>query len=77
MKPLALTATDPAAMTSEDVALGAASTDRRRLFRLMECHLLHRGDWQYLETRHQDGNLQWPIDTYRCDRCERTWERTS
>jgi hypothetical protein len=58
-----------------ELAHQAALTDRLGLFRLMQCHLLHRGDWQYLGTRHQDGNLHWPIDAFHCDRCERDWER--
>ena len=34
-----------------------------------------RAAWQYLGTRHENGVLEWPIDAFHCDRCERSWER--
>lgn len=70
--------TSPAAQspTPADLVRSAVASDRPGLFRLMECHLLHRAAWQYLGTRHEDGMLEWPIDAYHCDRCERSWERT-
>ena len=71
--------------TSTDLAPGndllsasvaaTAPVDRYGLLRLMECRLLHRAEWEYLGTRHADGVLSWPVDSFRCDRCERTWER--
>jgi len=45
--------------------------------RLLECRLLHRADWQYLGTRDDRAIAPWPLDSYRCDRCTRTWEVAS
>jgi hypothetical protein len=72
MKALALPAASDSASDAE--ARQAAASHRRVLFRLMQCHLLHRREWQYLSTRHEDGKLHWPIDAYRCNHCERAWE---
>ena len=47
--------------------------DRPSIFRLLQCRLLHRADWEYLGTRPDETVARWPIDTYRCERCERAW----
>lgn len=78
MKPFSpseLATSDALEMCAATSVGSATPADRRRLFRLMECRLLHRAEWQYLGTRHADDVLSWPVDSYRCDRCERTWER--
>lgn len=74
MKPLTRTETAGSIMEAASIA-ETAYGDRPRLLRLMECRLLHRAEWEYLGTRHADGVLSWPVDSFRCDRCERTWER--
>jgi hypothetical protein len=51
--------------------------DRPAMLRVLECRLLHRADWQYLGSRSDDQVGPWPIDSYRCERCERAWERVS
>jgi hypothetical protein len=53
------------------------ASERRNLFRLMECRLLHRADWQYVETTLGSDDVPWPVDTYHCQRCERVWQRAS
>ncbi len=75
MKPLS--ASHP---ESPDAAMLAAITwpgDRPGLIRLLQCRLWHRADWQYLETRQSSPTSPWPVDQYRCERCEREWERVS
>ncbi len=75
MKPLARS------RTADETALAAAVAtwhgDRPGILRLLECRLLHRGNWQYLGTRTDQAVAPWPVDSYRCDRCDRTWERPS
>lgn len=63
-----------------DAAMLAAITwpgDRPALIRLLQCRLWHRADWEYLETRPSSPTSPWPVDHFRCERCERTWERVS
>ena len=75
MKPVTASHSD-----GQDAATLAAITwpgDRPGLLRLLQCHLWHRADWQYLETRQSSATVPWPVDQYRCDRCERAWERTT
>jgi hypothetical protein len=67
-------------VTSADAAMLAVVTwpgDRPGLIRLLQCRLWHRADWQYLETRSSSATSPWPVDQYRCERCEREWERVS
>jgi hypothetical protein len=42
-----------------------------------ECRLLHRADWQYLGTRNDEQVAPYPIDSYRCDRCEQAWDKVN
>jgi hypothetical protein len=51
--------------------------DHRRLLRLLQCRLLHRAEWQYLGTHQDTAVAPWPIDSYRCDRCERAWDKVT
>ena len=51
--------------------------DPPALMRLMECHIFHRADWEYLGSRPDQDGGRWPIDAYRCGRCERAWEKMS
>jgi len=51
--------------------------DRPGIMQVMKCRLLHRADWQYLETRHDESVAPWPFDAYRCDRCDRSWQSMS
>jgi hypothetical protein len=37
----------------------------------------HRADWQYLGTRHDESVAPWPIDSYRCERCDRVWDKVN
>jgi hypothetical protein len=71
----------PSSLTdfSPDDAANAAQIatwpgDRPGIIRVMQCRLLHRADWQYLGTRQDESVAPWPIDAYRCDRCERAWD---
>jgi len=48
--------------------------DRPSTLRLLQCRLLHRADWQYLGTRQDESIAPWPIDAYRCERCDRAWD---
>lgn len=63
---------------AEDAATAAALAvwpgDRPGILRLLECRLLHRADWQYLESRDDRAVAPWPLDSYRCERCARTWD---
>ena len=59
------------------VAIATWPGDRPGILRLLECRLLHRADWQYLGTRQDETVAPWPIDSYRCDRCERAWEKVT
>ena len=68
MTPTPTTTFDPTA---------AAAADRPSLLKLMQCRLWHRADWQYLGTRQDETVAPWPIDSYRCDRCERSWEKVN
>jgi hypothetical protein len=70
----------PRAMTelSPDDAANAAQIatwpgDRPGLIRLLQCRLLHRADWQHLGTSQDEPAVAWPVDAYRCDRCDRVW----
>lgn len=65
---------DDAAATA---AIATWPGDHPSILRLLECRLLHRADWQYLGTRHDDTVAPWPIDSYRCERCERAWDRVN
>lgn len=56
-------------------ALAAWPGDRPALVRLMECHIFHRAEWQWLGSREADDGGPSPIDAYRCARCERAWEK--
>ncbi len=51
--------------------------DRPGIMRVMQCRLWHRADWQYLGTREDRAVAPWPVDAYRCDRCERAWDSVS
>jgi len=67
-----------AAELSPDDAANAAQIatwpgDRPSIFRLLQCRLLHRADWEHLGTRHGEDIVPWPIDAYRCNRCDRAW----
>ena len=66
-------------VSSDDAATAAAIAtwpgDRPALVRLMECHIFHRADWEYLGSRQDEGAGRWPIDAYRCARCDRAWEK--
>jgi hypothetical protein len=82
MKPLAGQTTKERAVGDEiapDDSANAALLatwpgDRPGMMRLLQCRLLHRADWQYLSTRQDESVAPWPIDAYRCDRCERAWD---
>ena len=63
--------------TTASEAAHAANADRPSLLKLMQCRLWHRADWQYLGTRHDDTIAPWPIDSYRCERCARAWDRVN
>lgn len=65
-----------AAAPSTD-AVATTTSERRTLFRLMECRLLHRADWQYVESSLGTDDVPWPVDTYHCHRCDRVWQRAS
>jgi hypothetical protein len=54
-------------------AIAAWPSDRPALVRLMECHIFHRAEWEYLGSRQDD--VHWPVDAYRCGRCDRAWEK--
>lgn len=56
-------------------AIAAWPGDRPALVRLMECHIFHRAEWEYLGSRQDDTH--WPVDAYRCGRCDRAWEKVS
>jgi len=58
-------------------AIATWPADRPSLLRVLECRLLHRADWQYLGTRHDAAIAPWPIDSYRCERCARAWDRVN
>jgi hypothetical protein len=51
--------------------------DRPGIMHVMKCRLLHRADWQYLETRHDETIAPWPVDSYHCDRCNRSWHKVN
>jgi hypothetical protein len=79
MKP---STTSTSSRTAADDAAAAAAIatwpgDRPGILRLLECRLLHRADWEYLGSRHDAKLGLWPIDEFRCSRCERSWERMS
>jgi hypothetical protein len=77
MKP-SISVSDPTARAAEDAAaLTIWPGDRGGILRLWECRLLHRADWQYLGSRMTDPAAPWPIDSWRCERCARAWERMS
>jgi hypothetical protein len=64
-----------AEISPDDAALIATwPGDRPGILRLLQCRLLHRADWQYLGTRHDESIAPWPVDAYRCERCERAWD---
>lgn len=69
------------AVSADDAATVAAiaawPSDRPALVRLMECHIFHRAEWEYLGSRRDQGVGPRPIDAYRCGRCDRTWEKVS
>lgn len=68
---------NPAEDAATAAALATWSGDRPGILRILECRLLHRGDWQYLGTRDDRTVAPWPVDNYRCDRCARTWDTPS
>jgi hypothetical protein len=76
MKPTPITT-----LPHEDGATAAAIAtwpgDRPSIMKLLECRLLHRADWQYLGTRNDETIAPWPVDSYRCERCERAWDKVS
>ncbi len=59
------------------VAIATWPGDRPGILRLLECRLLHRSDWQYLGSRQDAAITPYPIDSWRCERCERAWEKVS
>lgn len=75
MKPLRSVESSPADDAASAAALATWPGDRPALVRLMECHIFHRAEWEYLGSRHDPTAGQWPIDAYRCRRCERAWEK--
>lgn len=67
----------PAEEAATAAALATWPGDRPVIVRLLECRLLHRADWQYLGTRDDAARAPRRLDSYRCDRCMRTWEASS
>lgn len=75
MKPAASAQSSARADAVAATAIATWPGDRPNLVRLMECHIFHRADWEYLGSRHDEGAGPWPIDAYRCGRCDRAWEK--
>jgi hypothetical protein len=75
MKPLPTRSSSSVDDAATVAAIATWPGDRPGLLRLLQCRLWHRADWQYLETRQSTPTSPWPVDQYRCDRCERAWER--
>jgi hypothetical protein len=63
--------------TARERMLGMNITVCSEWFMRIFCHIFHRSDWEYVGSRQDDAAGPWPIDAYRCGRCERAWERVS
>jgi hypothetical protein len=77
MKPNTTTANHRPDDAATAAAIATWPGDRPGILRLLECRLLHRAEWQYLGTRQDDAVAPWPIDSYRCDRCDRAWDKVN
>ena len=60
--------------TANAALLATWPADRSGILRLLQCRLLHRADWQYLGTRHDESIAPRSVDAYHCDRCDRAWD---